>query len=261
MDRRDFVRAGIVSAAALGVPADADAAQQPRQFYELRAYELRNDLEPGRLATYMEQAYIPALNRAGVRQVGAFTPDFGMPSPSLLLLLPFPSLEAYGTLADRIAADPALRASRREFEAGGRVPYVRYDATLLRAFAGHPRVESAEGGAERPARLFELRTYEAPNTVGLANKVDMFDREEIELFRKVGMSPVFFGEALAGERLPHLTYMIAFPDMDARTRAWSAFGSHPDWARIRDRPGWTNREAVSSIRAAFLRPTRYSQIR
>ena len=50
-------------------------------------------------------------------------------------------------------------------------------------------------------------------------------------------------------------------DADARAEAWGAFGKHPDWQRIRVRPGWTDRETVSSIHSAFLRPTGYSQVR
>jgi len=30
---------------------------------------------------------------------------------------------------------------------------------------------------------------------------------------------------------------------------------------VRNKPGWTDPEAVSNIHAAFLRPTAYSQIR
>jgi hypothetical protein len=35
----------------------------------------------------------------------------------------------------------------------------------------------------------------------------------------------------------------------------------PDWIRIRDQPGWANRDTVSAQRLGFLRPTSFSQIR
>jgi hypothetical protein len=89
----------------------------------------------------------------------------------------------------------------------------------------------------------------------------MFDQEEIRIFRDVGMAPVFFGAAVAGTRLPHLAYIVGFDDAAARAAAWSRFGSHPDWQRIRTRPGWTDPEAVSTILAAFLRPTGFSAVR
>lgn len=263
MDRRDFVKTGLASAATLGAAGveAAPAQQQGRRWYELRTYELRNDIEPARIQSYFETAYLPALRRQGVGPVGVFTPEFGMPSPALVVLLEFPSAEAFATLAGRLAADAAFRGAWREFESGKGQPYVRYDSVLLHAFPSHPRVETLPDDAARPPRLLELRTYEAPNAFGLGSKVEMFDREEIAIFRKVGFSPVFFGEAVAGARLPHLTYMIAFPDMAARMKAWDAFRADPDWARIRNLPGWANPETVSAQRVSFLRPTAFSQIR
>ena len=266
MHRRHFVKAGLAGAA-LGAASttDAHAAPQPaggRMYYELRTYELRNDLGPARATSFFEQHLVPALRRAGAGPVACFAPDFGMPTPSLVLLVPYASLADAGAVAERVAADAAFGAARDAWERGGGPPYVRYDAALYRAFAGHPRLEVPPApAAGRPSRLFELRTYEAPNEAGLRAKIAMFDEEEIRIFRAVGFAPVFFGEAVAGARLPHLTYMVAFDDAAARNAAWGRFGSHPDWQRIRVRPGWTDPDTVSNIRAAFLRPTAFSAVR
>jgi len=131
------------------------------------------------------------------------------------------------------------------------------------AGAALPSAATAAATAAEPdgRAVYELRTYEAPSEAGLRAKVAMFDEEEIRIFRAVGLAPVFFGTAVAGARLPHLAYMLAFDDAAARAAAWSRFGAHPDWQRIRGRPGWTDPEAVSNIRAAFLRPTASSAVR
>jgi hypothetical protein len=89
----------------------------------------------------------------------------------------------------------------------------------------------------------------------------MFNQEEIKIFRDCGFAPVFFGEGVFGRRLPRLTYLVGFDNMASREKAWDAFRVNPDWARVRNKPGWTDPEAVSNIHAAFLRPTNYSQIR
>lgn len=246
-----------VGAAGLAEPAAADE----REYYELRTYELRNDLGPERSRAYFQQHLVPALRRAGSGPVGCFAPDIGMAQPALVLLVTWPTLAAMTAGADRLAADAAFGAATRAWEKESGPAYVRYDVALYRAFAGHPRVESAAAGAPGGGRIFELRTYEAPNATGLRSKIEMFDTEEIRIFRQAGFSPVWFGEAVAGPRLPHLTYMVAFPDLDARGKAWGAFGSSPDWQRIRVRPGWTDPETVSSIRASFLRATGFSEIR
>ena len=264
MNRRHFVKTSIASAsaAAIGAPTAAEAAAPDgRHVFELRSYELRNDLDATRINDFFQKSFIPAAGRAGLGPVGAFSVEFGLTRPSLIILLDYPSIEGYAAASARLAADPALGAATKAFEAGGGMPYVRYDSTLLRAFASFPAVESLPASDKRPARLFELRTYEAPNTSGLASKLQMFDQEEIAIFKKVGFSNIFFGEALFGERLPHLTYLVAFDDMAARTKAWDAFRAHPDWNRIRVKPGWVDRDTVSAQRLGFIRPTDYSQIR
>lgn len=254
------------AAGALAMPNDARAdAPAPgaadRALYELRTYELRNDIQPARAGAFFEREYAPALRRAGAAHVAAFTPDVGMPTASVVLLVEYAGAAAHAAAADRLAADAAFRAASDTWERGPGLPYVRYDVALYRAFAGHPRLEVPPGAPGRPPRLFELRTYEAPNDLGLRNKVTMFNDEEIRIFRDVGMAPVFFGEAVAGTRLPHLAYLVGFDDLAARAAAWARFVASLDWARIRGRPGWTDPEAVSTIRAAFLRPTGYSDVR
>ena len=60
---------------------------------------------------------------------------------------------------------------------------------------------------------------------------------EIAIFRKVGMTPVFFGQTVAGRNLPNLTYMIGYDDLAARERAWKAFGGDRLFSSRRDRCG------------------------
>ena len=76
------------------------------------------------------------------------------------------------------------------FEADAEPPYVRYESRLMRAFANHRSVEVPSTTASRPARLFELRTYESRTAAALAKKMDMFNQAEIALFRSIGMTPV-----------------------------------------------------------------------
>jgi hypothetical protein len=237
------------------------AARPSSHYYELRTYTLRNDLQPSRLSDHVEQHLMPALQRAGVGPVGAFQVLSGMRSPSLVLLLSHPSLAEAQALSIRLSEDRSLAAATQSLEATGQIPYVRYQSTVLRAFDGHPRLEIPPTSATRPPRLFELRVYESPTTTSLRRKIDMFNQEEIRIFRACGLAPVFFGETLFGGEMPNLTYLIGFDDMAAREKAWDTFRSHPDWLRIKGRPGWTDPEAVSNITTVFLRPAAFSQIR
>ena len=39
-------------------------------------------------------------------------------------------------------------------------------------------------------------------------------------FYETGLHPVFFGETIIGEKLPQLTYMLTFKDMEERDANW-----------------------------------------
>jgi hypothetical protein len=81
------------------------------------------------------------------------------------------------------------------------------------------------------------------------------------LFRKLNITPVFFGEMIAGTNMPNLTYMVAFESLAEREKAWGTFGSHPEWVKMRSQPGVSDGEIVSNITNMIVRPTAYSMIR
>ncbi|MBC8116644.1 MAG: NIPSNAP family protein, partial [Candidatus Saccharimonas sp.] len=91
-------------------------------------------------------------------------------------------------------------------------------------------------------------------------KIEMFNQGELSIFRRVGLTPVFFGEALVGARLPNLTYLLAFPDETARTAAWNTFRNDPEWKTLRAIPEYEDKRIVSKITNKLLTPAEYSQI-
>lgn len=270
MDRRHFIHAGIAAGAlgpsALAASTAGDARTAPgadaqeRRCYELRFYETRSDMSPNRIRTFFGERMLPALQRAGVGAVGVFSAMTGMPGQTQIVLLEHASAADAFALDQRLEADKEYAAALRTLEGDAQPPFVRYDARLMRAFAGHPRVE-VPPAREGRGRLFELRTYESRNAATLAKKIDMFNTAEIALFRSIGMTPVFFGENVFGTRLPSLTYMLVFDDMAARMKAWETFGSHPDWQRISKDPRWNVEGITTTTTAWFLNPAGFSPIK
>ncbi|MEO8623482.1 MAG: NIPSNAP family protein [bacterium] len=262
MHRRDLIKAGLITGASVTTGFRAPtAAADSRHHYELRTYELRSDISSTALRNFYKDALVPAYARAGAGAVGLFSPETGFPSQSLLVLIEYPSIDAVRTVAEKLDADAAFMAAQRTFETGADLPYLRYDSRLMRAFTGHSSVEVPPGPASRPARVFELRTYEARSATALERKIAMFNEAEIGLFRSIGMTPVFFGENLFGTRLPSLTYMLTFEDMTARYKAWGVFGSHPDWQRINKDEKYAVNGSVTVTNVAYLRPLAFSPIR
>jgi hypothetical protein len=270
MERRTFLTSVLSTAALAGMrPSDAHAQQaagtQPAsaEFYVWRQYLLRNGTQLRRLADFLQNAAIPALNRLGHKPVGVFEVVAGVPTPTLFVLTPFSSL-------DRLAAlDPGLEADQEYARAGAAyidapaadMPYVRQEVSLLAAFPKMPRIEVPAATAAKGPRLFELRTYENPTEKAQRAKIRMFaEMGEIDIFKRVGLTPVFFSRTLAGPRMPSIVYMLVHENMAGREKSWSSFGGDPEWQKILATPGYSDAEIVSNITTIFLRPSAYSQI-
>jgi hypothetical protein len=200
------------------------------------------------------------MNRAGVGKVGAFTVVYGENAPSLLLVLAHQTLDGVVSLRDRLANDAVYtRAGAPILDAPMSDPaFVRVESTLLRAFEAMPTLEPSAGAAAATSRIFELRTYESHSDRAALNKLKMFNAGEVPIFRRAGLTPVFFGETVVGAKMPSLIYMVTFSDMAARDTAWAAFGKDPEWKTLSADAQY--RDNVSAISDIILRPTVYSQI-
>jgi hypothetical protein len=216
-----------------------------------------------RFADYAKAALLPALNRAGVKPVGAFTVTFGPDSPAVYLLLPHESADSVAALPARIRGDAEYQRAAAGFRAlpPSDPPYVRRESSLMVAFDAMPGVEVPSGPLAVPGRVFELRTYESHNENAGLKKIEMFEKGgEIAIFRRVGLAPVFFGRNVIGPRLPSLTYMLAFPDLATREKNWAVYRDDPEWVKLRTTPGFGNAEILTNISVQVLRAADYSQV-
>jgi hypothetical protein len=265
MERRAFLSAS--TAAMLVNPvsaADAGAAGAPGPdasplLLELRRYRLRNGPMAARFSAYAKDALVPALGRAGIAPVGAWSTSLGSDTPTLHLLLPHKDLASVVTLDARLLADADYSKAAASFLAlpPSDPPFERCDSSLVGAAPSQPGIDKPSGDAA--SRVYELRTYHSPGEPAGRRKIEMFEAGgELAIFRRLGFHVVFFGRDLVGGGLPCLTYMLAFADMAARERLWAAFRDDPAWLRLRDQP--QNLDIVSGIDASILRATDYSQV-
>ena len=262
---------GLTAVAVLGFfhvgSKTAGAQEAEPRFLELMHYEVASAERQEFLLKYLRETAVPALNRAGIEPVGVFTVapadlldgdenQSAEPNYSVYILTQFDSLDEFMSLAPKIGADDEFMSSAREYFTTPKdnPAYTRKHTKLMRAFAGFPAVEKPLEGQ----RYFELRTYEAHNELKAGLKVAMFNEGEIDVFKKVGMRPVFFGHTIIGQNMPHLTYMLAYRDKDEQRQVWQRFRDDPDWHAMRDNPRYA--DTVSRIHAVFLVPAEGSQL-
>jgi hypothetical protein len=268
MDRRDFLAASLLAPAmapglsAASAQGQGGGAGAKRVFYEWTRYELRMGPGGARLDRYLRDAYFPALKRQGLGPLGAFSVLFGPGSPTLYTLVTLPTLDALGAIREKLAADSVYTKAAAEYHAlaPADAAYARKQSAILHAFAGMPNVEVPPAAAGNKPRIFEFRVYESPSERTNDKKVEMFDVGEIEIFRKTGLTPVFFGQAIAGSPLPSLFYLLTFDDIAEREKNWAAFRDHPEWKALSGKPEYANEAIMTKLDAILLRPTAYSEI-
>lgn len=197
-----------------------------------------------------------AMGRLGLGPVGVFKPESG--EPLLHTLTPYKSLEQYIGTADALRRDAAyVKAAEAHANAPATDPaYDRIESSLLLAFEGMPKLQAPGNGS----RLFEFRIYESHSRKANKKKIEMFNVGEIDIFRRTGLTPVFFGESIIGTRLPNLSYMLVFKDRAERDKNWGVFVKDPAWDKLKSTPGYADKEIVSKITNVFLVPAACSQI-
>ena len=264
MKRREFLKTtSLAGGAALSMwPGGRALAQSaPREFYELRTYEMQTGNRKTVLNDYLAKACVPAWNRLGVTPVGVFNVVSGSNALLLYVLIPYPTVETFLAAPARLAADEEYRKAAAAY-LGSSIDdpaYTRYESSLLWAFKGVPRVRIPSETAGNKPRIFELRIYESHSETAALKKIEMFNEGgEIGIFDRVGLRPVFFGQTLVGRRQPNLVYMTVHQDMAAREKVWEEFRNSTDWKTLSANPAFAN--TVSATTVMFLRPTAYSQI-
>ena len=231
------------------------------QYYELIEYQ---GIEVSRLVeldAFLEKALIPAVNKMGIENVGALaleTPVEG--KTSLYLLLPLSNPGQVATVLDALKKDEAFLSTGRTYlETDIKKPvYSRMRSELLVAFDCFPKLVVPTQKAVKKDRIFELRVYESPTERMGALKVEMFNSGEVPIFLECGIKPVFFGQAIIGDRMPNLTYMTVYDNAEQRDESWKKFQSHPDWIKLKAVEKYAG--AVSKIYKINLLPRSYSQL-
>jgi len=258
MKRRKFIQSTVLaSMVASALPISSAANQKKptldslaeKELYELRTYEIRFRGNQKLLIDYLNKVYQPALKRIGVNHFMLFK-ELGDSNPTKLrLLISYPDSSVYIS-AQNVYADLKYAKEAKKYNSltPDQAIYNRYPSSLLLAFDGMPKLIDPVKGAS----LFELRTYEGFSEDAVKRKIKMFNTEEIQLFLKTNLHPVFFGEMIVGPYRPCLTYMLNFKDMAEHDSSWKDFMKHPEWKTMSSKEEYAN--TVSNIRKIFLKP-------
>ncbi len=251
-----------VMAALLYLPATtlAQSEKDAKQYIEVRTYQVVDEAGEAKLDAYLKDALIPALERQGLGPIGALDQFGSSDEIEVKLIIPGASLDAVTLASNRLADDATYQTSAREYLDTPRqnAPLKRIRSELLLAFDCWPQVTvPSQKQADKP-RFFELRSYESSTEKLAALKIEMFNEGEVPIFLDAGIMPVFMGQALIGDMMPNLTYMVSFDDEAAMNAAWPEFVKHPDWKVLSGLEKYKG--TVSKNNKSYWVPKPYSQL-
>ncbi len=245
------------------VTVDSDISQESAQeldYFQLKKYNYETRAQEALLDGYFENALLPALHKAGIKNVGVFKPIDGLNEDGnyVMILVPYRDLDQFDEMPSILEKDAAyLEAASAYLDAPhDQPPFSRIESFVLRAFSATPHLVLPELSSPRSGRVYELRSYEAATEKLYQLKVEMFNEGESALFQELKFNPVFFGEVLSSSHMPHLMYMTTHADTAAQAANWDAFVNHPEWDRMKNLERYQN--TVSHITRYQLYPTGYS---
>jgi hypothetical protein len=115
--------------------------------------------------------------------------------------------------------------------------------------------EAAPGG-----KIYDMRIYKAnPGKLDALNA--RFRDHTCPIFQRLGMEIIGFWTPSEGDEAKDtLIYIVAFPSVEAQTKAWKAFWADPEWKKVKadsEKDG----VLVKEIKAKTLKATDYSPMR
>ncbi|MET0572829.1 MAG: NIPSNAP family protein [Pedobacter agri] len=234
-------------------------AVKPAFYYQIKIYHFKTAAQENTIDAYLKSAYLPALHRSGIKDVGVFKPILQDTSDRVIyVFIPLKKLIDLDKTQVSMSKDGAYVESGKPYlEAPyNDAPYTRIESILLKAFAAMPEYALPKLTTPKNERVYELRSYEASTEDLSLNKIGMFNDYEVDIFSKLNFNAVFYGQVISGSKMPNLMYLTTFNNKADRDSHWSAFG--PEYKKISGLPQYQHN--VSKNVTLFLYPADYSDI-
>jgi NIPSNAP len=127
-------------------------------------------------------------------------------------------------------------------------------------FAGTLLPSAAPLRAQSAGKVFELRTYTAPEGK-LANLQARFRDHTIRIFNKHGMKSVgYWVPQDAPNSQNTLIYILEHPSRDAAKKNWADFSADPEWQKVSAESQKDGR-IVTKVESVFMESTDFSPIK
>lgn len=229
-------------------------------YYQIKIYHFKTAAQEARLDAYFQNAYIPALHKAGVKNVGVFKVlKQDSLDKKIYVYVPYKTWDALENTDQKLLKDQQyLEAGKDYLEApSNNSSYTRMETIVLRAFPGAPEPGMPNLTAKKADRIYELRSYESATEKYNASKVKMFNTgDEIGIFKSYDFNAIFYAEVIAGSHMPNLMYMTTFNGLQDNKDKWKLFFADEKFKALGKMAEY--QKNVSKAESLFLYPADYS---
>jgi NIPSNAP protein len=142
---------------------------------------------------------------------------------------------------------------------------MRVSGLLLALTLGIAALGSAQSipSTVKGGRVYEMRTYYAAEGK-LEALHARFRDHTVSLFTRHGMTVVGFWVPVDGTTGAAtgntLVYILSYPSLEARKKAWDAFSADTEWTAVKTESE-KNGKLVDKVDSVFLTPTDYSPLK
>jgi hypothetical protein len=206
--------------------ATENKAADTRSYYEIKLFRVATNEQVAQVEGFLKNDFIPALHR----------------------------------IEELTETDAQLKAANAFLDAAYNAsPFLRSESIVLKAFPMMPSYNIPSLTGNKTERVYELRSYESATQKLYRQKVKMFNvGGEVALFKRLNFNAVFYGEVIAGSRMPNLMYMTSFNNRADRDAHWKQFGEDAEWKILKDLPEYAN--TVSRNETILLNPAEFSEL-
>ena len=229
-------------------------------YYKIKVYHFKTKAQEDRLDAYFKDAYLPAMHKAGIKNVGVFK-VIAQDSldKKIYVFAPFKTFDDLENTDQKLMKDQQFLAAGKDYldATSANATYSRIETIILRAFTGAPEPMVPNLTGPKADRVYELRSYEGATENLHINKVKMFNvGDEMGIFRRLNFNAVFYGTVIAGSKMPNLMYMTTFNNKQENTDKWKQFSADPQFSALAKDPQYKGN--VSKNERVYLHPTEYS---
>ena len=251
----------LITLALAVIISNSVAAAPVKDYYQILVYHYSSPDQEKMIDNYLETTFLPFMHKNGYKDIGVFSP-LSNDTASDKRIYVYLTLKNPMQIADwnekLLKSNPAESPASAYWNSPHTAPpYNRMESILIRAWEMAPKMNLPALKGPKELHVYELRSYESPTDKFYRNKVHMFNEGgEIKLFSRLNFNAVFYGDVLAGDRMPNLMYMTSFENMEDRDAHWKEFGNSPEWKQLTSMQEYKNNVSKSDI--ILMKAKKYS---